>query len=229
MGRTKFGSPTLELEIGPEQYAEAVESSSGSCLIADAIARQYPHLSRVSVDMATVRATDRKLGLRYTYLTPTTAQMLLLGFDQGWPQSTESVRIMRAVKVQPVVVEPRRAAARAERRAELEAKVAAGDELTQPEKASLKRLRTSPARPTKRGRSQVKAGAGHRVVHGGTPIPQGPAHPNLLRGRDRHYGAKVSKPGTAWENAVAEAVAERVASGELVLAEPELEAGGTNG
>ena len=53
----------------------------------------------VSVDMATIRASDRKAGVRYVYLTPPAAQHLLLSFDQGWRQPTEEVIVKRAVKV----------------------------------------------------------------------------------------------------------------------------------
>ena len=49
------------------------------------------------------------------------------------------------------------------------------------------------------------------VVYGGRPLPQGEAHPNLLRGRDRHFGAKLADPGEAFREAVEAAVADRLA------------------
>ena len=42
-------------------------------------------------------------------------------------------------------------------------------------------------------------------------FPQGEAHPNLLRGRDRHFGAKLADPGEAFREAVEAAVADRLA------------------
>jgi len=40
---------------------------------------------------------------------------------------------------------------------------------------------------------------------------QGEPHPNLLRGRDRHYGAKLADPGQVFRDAVEEAVAQHLA------------------
>ena len=39
---------------------------------------------------------------------------------------------------------------------------------------------------------------------------QGKPHPNLLRGRNRHFGAKLADPGQAFHDAVEAAVAERM-------------------
>lgn len=215
----KFASPTLALAITAEHYETAKQSASGACLIADAIKRQYPQYTGVAVDMATVRVTDKAKGVRYTYLTPEPAQMLLLSFDQGWPQSTEAVSIKRAVKISPIVKAGTRAAEKAARMAELEAKEAAGT-LVGREKAALTTMRKTPARATSHGRAEMGKES-NRVVHGGRPIPKATTkHPNLLASRDRHYGAKLAKAGTAFDNAVAEAaeaaVAERIARGELV-------------
>jgi hypothetical protein len=222
MARTKFTSPTLELRITAEQHERAVQSASGGCLIADAIREQYPHLTKVTVDMATIRASDRKTGKRYTYLTPPIAQHLLLAFDQGWPQPTEQLVVKRAVKITPITrnrtgrASSAGAAARREARiAELEAKVAAGEELTVVEKKALTRMRNAkpaPERPASRGPTEVHVTSNRgAVVHGGKAIPQGEAHPNLLRGRDRHFGAKLADPGIAFREAVEAAVADRLA------------------
>ena len=59
----------------------------------------------------------------------------------------------------------------------------------------------------------VEGGSNHgAVVLGGDPLVQGPPHPNLLRGRDRHFGAKVARPGLAFEEAVEAAVSQRLAT-----------------
>jgi hypothetical protein len=219
--RKKFGSPTLEVQITPENHERAVESASGGCLIADAIKEQYPHLSKVTVDMATIRASDREQGVRFTYLTPPPAQHLLLAFDQGWPQpATDRIMLRRAVKITPITRNPgaaqKAATRRAERLAELEQKVGAGEQLTKGERIALTRLRNAPAapeRPATQGHAEVKVdAAGRTVVEGGMPAVQGPAHPNLLRGRDRHFGAKLADPGRAFQEAVDAAVAERLAT-----------------
>ena len=49
------------------------------------------------------------------------------------------------------------------------------------------------------------------VVRGGEPLVQGKAHPNLLRGHDRHFGAKLSHPGDAFQQAVDQAVIQALA------------------
>ena len=148
MARSKHGSPALALRITATQHERAVKSASGGCLIADAIKEQYPELTKVTVDMATIRVSDRKAGMRYTYLTPPAAQHLLLSFDQGWPQPIEEVVVRRAVKVTPITrakhgpSSTTAAAARREvRKAELEAKAAAGEKLTRGEAIALGRLR----------------------------------------------------------------------------------------
>lgn len=217
-------SPTLEITITDEQYERAVQGDSGACLIADAIKKQYPHLSNVSVDMATIRVSDRKRGLRFVYLTPPDAQHVLLSFDQGWSNPTSDLKVQRAVKVN-VIARPKTGKGstevvrktREERRAALEAKQSAGEELSSGEKKSLTALR-KPYEPVERPASQPPVavsnlhGGGTPTIVGGAPMVQGPAHPNLLRSRKRHFGAKVSSPGVQWEQAVEQAVAERLAA-----------------
>jgi hypothetical protein len=101
------------------------------------------------------------------------------------------------------------------RLAVLETKVSSGDVLTKGEKASLTRLRKplqSPARPSHVGRPEVKIHSDQGVVvYGGKPAMQGKAHPNLLRGSDRHFGAKLADPGKVFAEAVEAEVAARLA------------------
>src|SRR5262245_48702503 len=140
----KHGSPVLKLHIKEEDWDKAIESQSGGCLIADAIKKQYPHLSSPVVDMATIRVSDRKRGERYTYLTPPAAQHLLLSFDQGWKPTEAEINVRQAVKITSLVRGDsdlvKTATRRAERLAELNAKVEAGEELTPAEKRSRTRM-----------------------------------------------------------------------------------------
>jgi len=73
----------LEVEITEEVIAAAIKADSSHCMIADAIKAQVPGATRVSVDLQSIRFTDRKRGVRYLYLTPGLAQVSLLRFDQG--------------------------------------------------------------------------------------------------------------------------------------------------
>lgn len=210
----KHPSPTLMPDITEEQWAHAVASNSGGCLISDAIGKKYPHLTAISTDMATIRASDRAKGVRYIYLTPPDAQHLLLSFDQGWPQPTQRLTIRRAVQIVPIVRAQTGSASlaergrlRAERIAALQAKQEAGQVLTKREGQQLRRLLKSEAkvkleRPTTYGTPRVELAEGSLVVIGGHAPPQGPAHPNLLRGRNRHFGAKMADPGKAFREAV---------------------------
>ena len=212
----KTKSPVLNPHITRERYEKAVKSNSGACLIADSIKDDYPHLSYVSVDMATIRVTDRKAGYRYTYLTPPLAQKVLLDYDQGWDNQISELVIKGAVTITPIIrakngknspasIKQRRQ----ERISELEAK----DSLTQQERAALTRLKNptpSPERPTTTGTREVKIVRGGVVVQGGRPIPQGQAHPNLLRGTNRHFGARMADPGEVFEAAVQAEVGRRL-------------------
>jgi hypothetical protein len=212
MARRKH-SPRLELAVTQEQYDRAVRSNSGACLISDAIKAQYPELTNISSDMATVRVTDRKRGERYIYMTPPAAQHLLLAFDQGWPNPTDRLTIKGAVQIHPITRSRLSAIGRAERVAELQRKEAAGEPLTRYERAALTRMagpNGGADRPTARGPAKVTVDRGRVTVRGGAPRMQGPAHPNLLRSANRHFGAKLADPGIAFREAVEAAVEERL-------------------
>jgi hypothetical protein len=221
MGRTKFSSPKIDIEITPDQYDRAVRSASGGCLIADAIREKYPQFTRVTVDMATIRVSDRKAGVRYTYLTPAPAKHVLLAFDQGWSQRIRDLVIKRAVQITPITrhkTGPNSPGAvdarRHERVSRLATKAAGGKKLTKGEKISLAKSRNpkrAPERPSTPGPVQVHVDSRGAVVHGGNGPLQGPAHPNLLRGQDRHFGAKLADPGIAFREAVDAAVEEKLA------------------
>ena len=218
----KPASPTLDLQITEKQWERAKQSDSRGCLIADAIKSQYPHLSSIQVDMATVRVTDRAKGERYVYLTPESAQYLLLAFDQGWRQPTERVLLRGAVKIQAITTSKPRADARRARQLTLETKEAAGEDLTGRERQSLTKLRETNVltgkqdRPTGHGPAtlveQTRDGAGKSVatIRGGRPPLVGEPHPNLLRGRRRAFGATLAQPGTIWQDALDRAVEQRL-------------------
>lgn len=222
MARPRKGSPTIVVKIASEAWERAKRSKSGACLIADSIKAQYPELTGATADMATCRVSDRKVGKRYTYLTPPIAQHLLLAFDQGWRQPTEEIVLKRAVKIDPILEARPRAGARSSRKAELAAKVADGT-ATRIERASLARMQNRDSmapRPHTAGPTIVTGDNDHPiVVHNGRPIPQGKAHPNLLRGTDRHFGARMADPGIAFREAVDAALAQHLA--EADAASPE--------
>jgi hypothetical protein len=77
------GGRGIVFEVTEEIINHAVARSSGHCVIADAIRASVPDASYVSVDLQTIRFTDRARGKRYIYLTPAYAQRVLVDFDQG--------------------------------------------------------------------------------------------------------------------------------------------------
>jgi hypothetical protein len=52
-------------------------------MIAEAVRLAWPMAQRISVDLQTIRFSDPKKNLRYTYLTPRTGQVALVRYDQG--------------------------------------------------------------------------------------------------------------------------------------------------
>lgn len=87
MGRTtRVGggrAPQLNFPVTAEIIETAVPKDSAHCMIADGLKAAMPKATDVSVDLATIRFSDRESGRRYIYLTPPVAQVSLLKFDHG--------------------------------------------------------------------------------------------------------------------------------------------------
>jgi hypothetical protein len=213
--------PRLEIEVTPDRWQTAVTATSGSCLIADTLKDQYPQFSGVIVDAQTIRMTDKAAGQRYTYLTPNSAQELLLHFDQGWSEPEEhTVRLRVPVKVETVTKARTAKAQREVRKTELQAKRDAGEKLTRGESTALGRMvnedaRGYPERPHARGPIAEVIGRreGNATVIGGSPLrrPRPEKHPNLLGGHNRLFGAKSARPAKVFAEAVEDAVQRRLA------------------
>lgn len=198
---TTIHSPRPRVEITQELIDRAIPKDSGHCVIADAITAQVPGASSVSVDLQSVRYTDRAAGVRYIWLTPTQAQDLLLAFDYGAPIEPQTIRFGGAAQIVEVKASGRaKAADSATRRQTLEAKAAAGDDLTGSEKRSLATFRAHEARMggnhvEDRPMSQTSpkaepvGGASKRVIKVGGKAP-GPAVLAHARGRRRQYGMR---------------------------------------
>jgi hypothetical protein len=211
-------SPRLTVDITPEIWDAAVQASSGSCLIADAIKTQYPQYSGVTVDAVTVRLSDKETGKRYSYLTPASARDLLLWFDQGWSYPSEhTVRLRTPVKVDVIKRDRPTTARRAERKSVLTAKREAGEPMSRAEKGALTVMEKEDALHEPRPHTQgpitdvIPRREGNATVVGGKTLPRPPKNPNLLAGRNRIFGAKTAKPAAMFEAAVEAALAERSA------------------
>lgn len=76
-------APRVKVEVTRELIEQATKRSSSHCMFAEAVKVAVPNANFVSVDLQTIRWTDPVKGERYTYLTPRSAQVALVQFDQG--------------------------------------------------------------------------------------------------------------------------------------------------
>jgi len=98
---------TFRIDVTPEIVTQATERNSGHCVIADALRLAMPDITKVVVDLQTIRFS--RDGHRFVYLTPAAAQHVLLDFDQGVPpavQTIQSGRPIQVAKVAPRAVRP---------------------------------------------------------------------------------------------------------------------------
>lgn len=76
-------APRVKVVVDKEMIESGIRRDSAHCVISEAVKVAYPDASRVSTDLQTIRFTDPKKGLRFTYLTPRIAQVSLVNYDQG--------------------------------------------------------------------------------------------------------------------------------------------------
>lgn len=98
--------PRLDVKVTQRQIDTAVPANSGHCMIADAVKEAFTEKFKrkplaVSVDLQTIRLSDKKTGKRFIYLTPVVAQRGLLQFDQGITPTEFNFRLHRGQIVQP--------------------------------------------------------------------------------------------------------------------------------
>ncbi len=168
----------LDIRVEEDVITASMQRDSSHCMIADAIRAHIPDAAGVMVDLQTIRFTDTKKGLRYTWLTPPMAQKALINFDQGLPvdpfefSSPKPVQVREAAKKTP----------------------------------SRKRKPGEPPLPRKvqpsQGRTAVVGGdrgdggaAGRPVLVGGRPLPANVVLSYAPRqGRVREFGLRQLKP-----------------------------------
>lgn len=81
--RVVMGKKSLRVNITRADIEQGIERDPNCCVIACAIKREHPELSHVSVDLATIRATDKEKRLRYIWFTPPSFQGVIVATDQG--------------------------------------------------------------------------------------------------------------------------------------------------
>jgi hypothetical protein len=73
----------LKVEVSGMELATAEKSDSRYCMIAEAIRRMYPELRNIQVDTQSIRVTDRVRREQLTFMSPATAQVAIVRFDEG--------------------------------------------------------------------------------------------------------------------------------------------------
>lgn len=128
--------------------APGVKAHPNRCAIARVIKKWHPHLSYVSVGKKTIKATDKALGVRYTWVTPLSVRTAIQQHDkEGTADFPEFELRPSEAQVKPIYGETspdKVARAKAHDKA-YKAKVASGDHtprrLTAKEKAKYQRAR----------------------------------------------------------------------------------------
>ncbi len=97
--RQRHTSPRLKIKITAEIIAVSVRRHSGHCFIAESIKAAYPHFRNVSVDLATIRASDPEKRLRYTWIHPRIGQVAIIEFDRGTVPEPFEMTLWHAVQI----------------------------------------------------------------------------------------------------------------------------------
>jgi|SRR5882672_4013885 len=83
-GYAKFRvSSKKTVVVTHDLISDAQRQNSGHCMVAEAVKALMPDMRNISVDLQSIRWSDRKKGLRYVALTPRIAQVALIKWDQG--------------------------------------------------------------------------------------------------------------------------------------------------
>lgn len=90
----------ITVDVAQTTIDRSEQADSSHCMIADAVRAAVPEAESVSVDLVTIRFTDRAKRQRYIYLTPLRVQQALVDFDQG--RHNEPFKFMLAKAVQVV-------------------------------------------------------------------------------------------------------------------------------
>lgn len=185
----------LQLDVTEEIIDRAVRRDSTACVLADALKVACPGGVRPLVDLQTMSITVPEKGLRYHWLTPRSAQRILINFDQGGQLAPEVVRLSQgwttSVRKKGGPVEKRN---RDQRKQELEAGEAAGT-LSPVEVRALATMRATDERQEAVDRKREEeatesAGAGQEERSRWTGRPP---VASLSNGNGRRYGLRLTR------------------------------------
>jgi len=160
-------SPRVTLTLTEEVIVQAEQRDSSHCMWAEALKLAVPTAEHISVDLQTIRYSDKARGLRYSYLTPRKAQISLIRFDQGLhtePGLTVELRDAQVTKTRSYASRRKRIS---------------GVEMPDGRKKELHRGRKD------EGHTSIP------VVIGGMAPPIGPLSNTTYRGKRRRFGLKI--------------------------------------
>ncbi len=90
-------APRLRITQTDEEWdaiiEKAIPKDSSHCVWADAIKASVPWATNISVDIQTIRITDRDRKERYVYLTPRSIQESIVDFDAGIKPPNKTVAL----------------------------------------------------------------------------------------------------------------------------------------
>jgi hypothetical protein len=91
----------MRIIVRKNHIEEAIKNDSHHCMIHDAI-KEYLGVQFISVDTQSIRFSDPATKERYVYLTPPTAQQMILKWDRGIAVQPFSFELSSPVRVTPI-------------------------------------------------------------------------------------------------------------------------------
>lgn len=82
------------VKVDQQTIDEGIERNSHACVVAESIYKSIPNAARVSVDISTIRWTDKESGKRYIFLTPRKAQAVIFATDEGMKDLIKPFRLI---------------------------------------------------------------------------------------------------------------------------------------
>lgn len=76
-------APRITVEVTAKRINEGAKRNSNHCMVAESLKDSHPNLNYIAVDIQTIRATNKKKGERYIWLTPRSVQEMIINFDRG--------------------------------------------------------------------------------------------------------------------------------------------------
>lgn len=187
--RLRGTGPKVTVSVEQDIIDQSERRDSSHCMIADAIKTTLPDVSNVSVDLATIRWTDRKRGVRYTYLTPPLAQRALVNFDQGLTAEPFTFRLHQALQVTTAGKRTKRQEGGSSGKAHSSVPTVMGGL-----PAPLGALASGTGAKTAESKSRKQAEKASELDEHGNPVAPNPALTNSNKGRVRRFGLRQLKP-----------------------------------